>query len=70
MALTREQLDQSGCDSPNCGHDHTVLYLHGACHPSAGSRVSYDKRTGNVRVVCRRCDEPIAEISVADGRVN
>ena len=69
MALTREQLDQSGCGTPGCGHDHTVLYLHGRCHPSAGSRVSYDKRTGNISVVCRRCSEPIAVIAVADNKV-
>lgn len=65
QTLTREQLDQGGCATPDCGHDHTVLYLHGRCHPSAGARVSYDKRTGNISVVCRRCNEPIAEIAVA-----
>lgn len=67
MALTRVELDQGGCGTPGCQHDHTVLYLHGRCHPSAGARVSYDKRAGNISVVCRRCDAPIAEIAVASG---
>lgn len=74
MALTRVELDKGGCETPGCRHDHTVLYLHGRCHQSAGQRVSYDKRTGNVRVVCRRCDELVVEIAVAataaDRRMN
>lgn len=65
MALTREELDQGGCGTPGCTHDHTVLFLYGRCHPSAGGRVSYDKRTGSLRVVCRRCEDLIAEVAVA-----
>lgn len=62
MALTREQLDQGGCGTPGCTHDHTVLYLHGRCHPSTGARVSYDKRTGTLAVACRRCSALIAVV--------
>lgn len=65
VAITCEELNQGGCGSPGCTHDHTVLYLHARCHPSAGGRVSYDKRTGNIRIVCRRCEDLIAEIAVA-----
>jgi hypothetical protein len=64
-ALSREQLDATGCGTPNCGHDHTVLYLHGACHPSVGTRVSYDKRTGLLTIECKRCKKLIAHVKVA-----
>lgn len=70
MALTRVELDKGGCETPGCGHDHTVLFLYSRCHQSAGQRVSYDKRTGNVRVVCRRCDSLVVEIAVATTAVD
>jgi hypothetical protein len=66
MALSREQLDVAGCGSPNCGHDHTVLFLHSVCHPSAGTRASYDKRTGLLTIECKRCDRLVAHVKVAD----
>lgn len=66
MALSRKQLDVTGCGEPNCGHDHTVLYLHGACHPNAGTRASYDKLTGLLTIACRRCEKLVAEVKVAD----
>jgi hypothetical protein len=66
MALSRKQLDAMGCGTPNCGHDHTVLFIHGACHPSAGSRASYNKQTGLLTMICRQCKKPVAEVKVAD----
>jgi hypothetical protein len=65
-ALTRLQLDIAGCGTPNCGHDHSVLFLHAACHPSAGTRVSYDKPTGLLTVACKRCDKLVVQVKVAD----
>lgn len=65
-ALSRKQLDVAGCGVPNCGHDHTVLYLHGICHPSAGTRASYDKRTGLLTIECRRCKKLVARVKVAE----
>lgn len=62
--LTRRDLDPMGCDTPNCGHDHTVLYLTPACH-SAPTRVRYDKRTGAIAVVCGKCQSLVCEIAVA-----
>ena len=69
MPLTREELDVRGCDNPNCSslHDHTVLFFHGGCHPSAGTRVSYNKRSGNITISCIKCKDRIAEIAVAPG---
>ena len=63
--LTQTELDAQGCGTPNCGHDHSVLWLHGTCHPSMGSRVAYHKATGVLEITCRRCDKPIASIEVA-----
>lgn len=70
MALTCEELDISGCGNPNCrNHDHTVLFFHGACHPEAGSAVSYNKRSGCITVSCSECDDTIAQIAVAPNPV-
>lgn len=64
-ALTREQLDAAGCGTPNCGHDHSVLFLHAMCHPKAGTRVSYAKSTGELTVACRVCKKLVAKLKVA-----
>jgi hypothetical protein len=64
-ALSRKQLDVAGCGEPNCDHDHTVLFLHSVCHPNAGTRVNYDKRTGLLTIECRRCKKLIAHVKVA-----
>jgi hypothetical protein len=66
-ALTQIDLDAAGCEVPNCRHDHTVLFLKGVCHPSAGNRAAYDKRTKSLKLHCRRCEKIIAEIAVAAG---
>lgn len=71
MTLTREKLDGMACSE--CGKDlgdpvhkeghDRRLWLHGRCHPSAGSRVSY--LDGVVTVACRQCKKLIAELAVA-----
>jgi hypothetical protein len=66
MALSRRQLDVAGCDEPNCGHDHSVLYLHAACHPKAGTNARYDKPTGLLTIECKRCNKLVAQVKVAD----
>lgn len=64
-ALTQEQLKPMGCSVPNCGHDHTVLYLNQRCHPSAGTEAFYNKRTKILTIVCQKCKELVADIKVA-----
>jgi hypothetical protein len=64
IILTRKQLDISGCEVPNCKHDHSVVFLHSVCHPAAGSRASYDKLTGLLALECRKCQAPIAYVKV------
>lgn len=63
--LTQSELDQQGCDTPNCGHDHTVLFLSATCHPRAGLQVSYSKATGVLTCACRTCKATVGEIRVA-----
>jgi hypothetical protein len=66
MTLYCQELDATGCGIPDCGHDHTVLYLHPRCHRSAATRASYDKRTGLLTLRCRQCNSLVAEIAVAE----
>ena len=64
-SLTRQQLDQMECSAPDCGHDHAVLNVIAQCHPDAYFAVSYDKKTGTVRVDCATCNTTVADFSVA-----
>jgi hypothetical protein len=63
--LTRRDLDPQGCGIPNCGHDHSILFLHSRCHPNAGVRASYVKESGVLSMRCRSCKSLIADIAVA-----
>lgn len=65
-ALTQKQLEPMGCAIPNCGHDHTVLYLNQRCHPTANAQVFYNKRTKILTVVCAKCRELVADVKVAE----
>lgn len=69
--LTREVLDGMPCGG--CGKEigdpeqHSAhdmrRWLHGRCHMSAGTRVSY--LDGVLTVACRECKKLIVEIAVA-----
>jgi hypothetical protein len=63
--LNRAALDKAGCDNPNCGHDHTVLFLQSACHPGGGVEAAYDKRTGLLTIRCNVCERRVVEVEVA-----
>ncbi len=65
MSLTRKELDRAGCDTPGCGHDHTITHFHGRCHPNACVSAAYDKRTGEITIRCARCEQLIAHVAVA-----
>jgi len=65
-ALTRLQLDIAGCGQPNCNHDHSVLFLHAACHPNAGTWAKYDKPSGALIIECKRCKKLVVQVKVAD----
>jgi len=63
--LTRDVLDSFGCATPNCGHDHSTLFLHGACHLGAGNEVQYTKATGVLTIRCNQCKRFVAAVQVA-----
>lgn len=67
--LTQSALDTMGCGTPDCGHDHTVLYLLSICHPKTGLEASYDKRTGVLTLRCKLCKKETGAVVVADGSV-
>lgn len=64
MALTRQELEAGGCATPNCGHDHSVLYLNPKCHPKRGVEVAYIKRQGIARVTCVVCKKLVADLAI------
>lgn len=64
VALRREQLDTLGCGTTNCNHDHSVLYINGACHPSEGISARYVKATGVIEFICSKCEKHITTVSV------
>jgi hypothetical protein len=64
--VTKKDLDASGCGVPDCGHDHSVLYLHPRCHLRAGTRVRYEKATGLLVVECVRCGREVTRIALGD----
>jgi hypothetical protein len=33
QALSKQELDAMGCSIPDCGHDHSIIYLNPRCHP-------------------------------------
>jgi hypothetical protein len=64
MVLRREDLERAVCrDCRPDEHKHERLFLHARCHPSDGTRVSYED--GQLTVACRRCKFLIAVIEVA-----
>jgi hypothetical protein len=62
--ITKEDLNASGCATPNCGHDHSVLYLHGGCHISAATTVRYEKVIETLIIDCAKCGKEITRIKL------
>ena len=65
MSISRKELNQLGCNVPDCGHDHSVLYIHSQCHPKAGCTVLYQRDNGLLVFTCGRCKKFICDILVA-----
>jgi hypothetical protein len=64
--LLKPELDAAGCDMPDCGHDHSVIYLHAACHPHSATRARYEKALGHLIIACHKCGTEVARIAVAE----
>lgn len=63
--LTQSMLDPMGCETPNCGHDHSTLFLNARCHPGGGLEAEYIKATGELKLSCVVCNRPLTSIMVA-----
>ena len=67
MPLTRNVLDNAGCGTPDCDHDHSVLYVHSRCHTGAPFTAAYIKATGILKLTCAVCERPVGEYQIAQG---
>jgi hypothetical protein len=65
-AFGKAELDAMGCGTPDCEHDHSVLYLHPVCHKGAGTYVAYHKDLGVLTIECVECEQPLGAIYVGE----
>jgi hypothetical protein len=61
--MNREALDAAGCGTPNCTHDHSILYLVPKCH-GGPVEVHYNKKIGEIVVQCAECGKLVARIAL------
>lgn len=61
----QEDLAHLVCGNPECTETHDVLYLHGRCHPTAGTWTIVMPGANHVHVVCARCEAPIMTLAIA-----
>ena len=67
-AIRQGDMDKARCASAGCEngspHKHPgPLFLHGRCHESSGSFVSYFE--GLLTIACAKCKKLIAQVEVA-----
>jgi hypothetical protein len=66
-ALTRTELDQIGCENPDCDHrEDPELFLHSVCHPNVPTWVSYDRLVGALTVRCADCERVVVVVAVQE----
>jgi hypothetical protein len=63
--VTQLDLDPMGCGTPDCGHDHSILFMHAQCHPKAGLEVAYHKALGALICRCNACKGEVSRVAVA-----
>jgi ribosomal protein S27E len=68
-AQTQRDLDPIGCDTPNCNHDHSIIWMRQKCHPKAHLQVAYHKALGAMVVSCPSCGAEVGRIAVARSRL-
>lgn len=67
-ALYLEHLAQNakgGCATPNCKHDHSLLFLVSRCHPHGKVSAAFEVKTGLLHITCAACEKPIIKLHVA-----
>jgi hypothetical protein len=62
--ITKEDLNGMGCGTPNCGHDHSTLYLHASCHIGAATVVRYEKAIETLVIECAECEKEVVRIKL------
>jgi hypothetical protein len=62
--LTQLELFHGGCSTPDCGHDHSTLYINQHCHEHAGLDVCYIKAEGILRMECHVCEKLVVDVKV------
>jgi hypothetical protein len=65
MALTRAELDQMVCGTPDCDHSahDGPLVFHSQCHPEAPTWAEYDR--GILTITCAECEALLCQVEVA-----
>jgi hypothetical protein len=64
--IGKTELDTMGCETPNCEHDHSILFLHPGCHPKAGLGAAYHKADGVVTLECAECETMVGAFWVGE----
>jgi len=65
--LTKSDMDIKECNCPEPEEcDHSVLFIHAACHPESPTWVSYFKGSGELLISCGVCLKPLYRVLVAD----
>lgn len=67
--LTKSDLDAMGCGSPECDHDHSVLFLVAECHPGVAVNLRYDKNRGQLIATCHSCHRKAARIELTTEKI-
>jgi hypothetical protein len=62
MIVDKDILNNAACDNPDCGHDHSTLFLHSNCHNEAPTWTRYQKDIETLIITCAECDEEIIRI--------
>jgi len=68
-AIGRAELDRMGCETPNCTHDHSLLYMSPFCHPQAGCLAIYDKKDGILILQCSTCEMPVGAFQIGETEI-
>lgn len=64
-AFTREDLAAATCDCGRPGCDGTASRLSPVCHPEAGFRLVFDRKTSTLAFACHKCRRALSGVVVA-----
>lgn len=60
------ELDRVPCQRPGCTDPSCSVVIMAPCHPSAGFRVSYVRRSQSMALVCAVCRAFVCEVQVGE----